>query len=153
MQQEKVLQQQQTEKRLKDTNKIVTAYGDFFNHISLRKGWKTAPFTREGVKPLFRIAALVVVKIRQDLDHATPGFKMRMVDGSAREYMWSVTTDPTKSDSTSNEFIQGIVHATFKDNTGYVEGLSAQVVQAEINSVIAAGALLNDPDPDAMLDG
>jgi hypothetical protein len=134
MQQDQAAQQQQVQKRLKDTNALVNAYADFFNHISLRKGWKTVPFKLDDLKPLFWAAALIVVKLRADLDQAMPGFKMRMVDGSAREYMWSITDDPAAGPESRTIFIREVVHATFKDNRGYVEGLTAERVQTEIDS-------------------
>ena len=62
-----------------------------------------------------------MVRIRSVLDKIDPSFKMRMVDGAAREYMWSISKVPKDG---AERFIRGIVHATFKDGRGYVEGLS-----------------------------
>mmetsp|Transcript_2008 Transcript_2008/g.4458 ORF Transcript_2008/g.4458 Transcript_2008/m.4458 type:complete len:188 (-) Transcript_2008:178-741(-) len=49
-------------------NEIFAAYNFFFEHIGLRKGWRTAPFEREEVQAPFRAAAEVVVVVRAKLD-------------------------------------------------------------------------------------
>ncbi len=53
------------------------------------------------------------------------GEKLRVKEGSAREFLWSVEKDPLDS---PQEFVRGIVHATLSHEDGYVEGLSAEKV-------------------------
>lgn len=107
---------------------IVAAYEEFFNHIGFRKGWKVPPFSREEVGAAFLAAALVVARARVlVLDPRDPGIKIRQVEGSARDWMHSpecavlLREDP-------DSFIAGLVHATFKDGKGYVEGITEQEV-------------------------
>ncbi len=78
-------------------------------------------------------AAEVVVRIRSALDKIDPTFKMRMVDGAAREYMWTVKK-PTEC---PEKFVRDLVRATFKDGKGYVEGLSAEKIDDFIKYVCA----------------
>ena len=134
--QHRAAEQQRQAKQIEDTKNLVSAYCSFFEHISLRKGWKTVPFTQEGLKPLFLRIAKIVVAIRTDLDQVSPGFKMRMVDGSAREYMWTVTSDPAADDKQSSEFIRAMVHETFKDASGYVEGLTKAYVDKRVTDAL-----------------
>ena len=77
------------------------------------------------VKSLLERAAEIVVRIRSVLDKDDPSFKMRMVDGAAREYLWTVKTKPSEC---PEKFVRDLVHATFKDGRGYVEGLSKEKI-------------------------
>lgn len=114
-------------------DEILAAYSDFFDHISFRKGWKTPPFSKADSKSAFATAACVVARARVEiLDVRDPGFKLRQVDGSARDWMHSpdlgqvLQKDP-------RQFIAGLVHATFQDAKGYVEGLA----ESEVNGFLA----------------
>lgn len=53
--------------------------------------------------------------------------QLRMIDGSGREYLWTVCENPDILENPLN-FVVGLVHATFKDGVGYVEGLSKDKV-------------------------
>ena len=63
---------------------------------------------------------------REVLDVRNPGFKMRQLEGSARDWLHGEAA--SQLGSRSPEFVRGLVHATFRDNEGYVEGLSEQEV-------------------------
>ena len=41
-------------------DEIEAAYGDFFNHISFRRGWKVPPFKPQEARQAFQTAARVV---------------------------------------------------------------------------------------------
>lgn len=102
-----------------EKTKIKTAYSDFWNSIQFRKGWSNPPFQQSEVEPYLDSAAEVVARIRHELDHDDPQFKLRMIDGSAREYLWSLETKPKHP----RRFIKALVKATFRDAHGYIEGL------------------------------
>ena len=102
---------------------IFESYCDFFSHISFRKGWKIPPFKRADAEPAFRRAARVVALIRSR-DLSGSGFTVRQRDGSARDWMHDA---PSPVDS-ADAFFDGLLHATFQDANGYVEGLTAAEV-------------------------
>eukprot|EP01127_Copromyxa_protea_P012565 TRINITY_DN3295_c0_g1_i4.p1 TRINITY_DN3295_c0_g1~~TRINITY_DN3295_c0_g1_i4.p1 ORF type:complete len:522 (-),score=142.44 TRINITY_DN3295_c0_g1_i4:144-1709(-) len=58
---------------------------------------------------------------------------MRMVEGNSKEYMWNITEDPTEN---PEEFLHGLIHATFQDGNGYVEGLTKPVLDTEIERIL-----------------
>lgn len=53
---------------VKKVQQVLTAYLAFFDHIALRKGWRTVPFAAAEVQPLFGVAAQVVVLLRERID-------------------------------------------------------------------------------------
>lgn len=69
-------------------------------------------------------AAEIVVRTRAVLDKRDPSFKLRMVDGAAREFLWTLTKKPTAA--SAPKFIRDLVHATFRDGKGFVEGLTRE---------------------------
>lgn len=111
---------------------IVAAYEAFFDHISFRKGWKQPPFPLEDARPVFTIAARIVSHARIEvLDARDAGFKIRQLEGSARDWMHSPEHAVLLRDD-KQKFLAGLVHATFKDARGYVEGLD----EKEVNDFI-----------------
>jgi hypothetical protein len=114
-------------------NEVAMAYDSFFDHISFRKGWKQLPFTRHDVEATFPIAARIVALARTEiLDVRDEGIKLRQVEGSARDWMHS-SECPQLLRSSPDEFVCGLVHATFQDANGYVEGLD----KSEVDRFIA----------------
>ena len=113
-------------------SQLIGAYSDFWNNIRFRQGWQKPIFLKEEVLPLLDRAAEIVIRKRTELDAKSTEFKMRMVDGSAREYLWTVKEHPIsptdKTKQKENEFVQQLVHATFKDGNGYVEGLTKEEI-------------------------
>lgn len=136
------------------------------SHITLRKGWRSVPFSPAEITPALSHAAKISAWIRSELDRSPAnlgvfteskrqsdrggflrsasagthpdindgsGFKLRMLEGSVHEYLWSVKEIPKGSASgahSSNpdvyiQFIRDLVHYTFRDGRGYVEGLTA----------------------------
>lgn len=115
-----------------EATRVAEAYDAFFEHISFRKGWKEPPFTREESSGAFKAASHVVARIRCEvLDQRDPGFKIRQVDGSARDWMHSPEC-PQLLREQPERFVAGLVHASFRDAHGYVEGLHEE----EINDFI-----------------
>lgn len=109
------------------------AYADFWHALQFRRGWAKPPFSLEDVDDLLWKAADYCVRIRSHLDEANDGtIKMRVVDGSAREWLWTVNYDPRKEPV---RFIRGLVHATFMDSRGYVEGLSEEEVDDYMDDI------------------
>lgn len=113
---------------------IAASYDSFFDHISFRKGWKDPPFAKADAMTAFGAASIIAARARIEvLDPRTPGLVLRQVDGSARDWMHSpelataLQEDPAK-------FVHGLVHATFKDARGYVEGLE----ESEVDDFIRA---------------
>jgi len=115
---------------------VVHSYADFFAHISFRKGWAKPSFEYYDVFHLFVRAAYVVVRIRLHLDSMTSGIKIRQLDGSARDWMWTVTENPASDAMKEEQFIRNLIHKTLCDAKGYVEGLSAEIVDKYIDELI-----------------
>ena len=117
---------------------LAKGYAQFFDHISLRKEWRTVPFALADVEHFFSSAAVIVAELRRELDVATPGaIKVRKVDGSADEYLWNVKTNPNPAEHSPAEnqaFVAALVHETMKDSNGYVEGLTEATVEAAIQT-------------------
>ena len=114
-----------TREETRKKQELIDAYSDFWNNIKFRKGWQKPLFQRDEVLHLLDRAAEIVIRKRSLLDKDGE-FKMRMVDGAAREYLWSVTEHPIVPADKAKEdkFVHDLVHATFKDANGYVEGLT-----------------------------
>jgi hypothetical protein len=113
-------------------SEVAASYDDFFNHISFRKGWREPPFVQQEVAPLFISAAGIVARVRIEiLDARDEGIKLRKVDGSACDWMHSSECSSLLQ-TCPNLFLEGLVHATFKDGKGYVEGLSKNEVDSFI---------------------
>ena len=118
---------------------IERCYGDFFNFLPFRKGWKTPPFTAGAAAGPFRRAARIVAAARKrDLDDG--GFTLTAVDGAARDFMHGVDARTPLDDA----FRDSLVHATLQDANGYVNGATRDRVDAFIVRYAAAAALPDD---------
>jgi len=107
-------------------DEIFQSYNLFFEHIGIRKGWRTAPFEREQVQPLFYIAAEIVASIRTRLDkEGQKGIVLRQLEGSSMDFLWGWNPErcPCSSREVEKEFVRGLVLATLSDRHGPVEGL------------------------------
>jgi len=107
--------------QLENATRVKDAYLDFWRNLKFRKGWDAPLFAAEEVDDLLSHAAEIVVRVRTWLDDAHPGFCMRVVGGSSQEFLWDLDYHPRER---PDAFLRGLVHATFKDAKGYVEGLS-----------------------------
>jgi len=114
---------------------VVESYADFFAHISFRKGWAKPSFSYSDVFPYFVKAAYAVVRIRLHLDAVTDGIKIRQIDGSARDYMWTVTENPKNNFEKAEQFLRNLIHKSLCDANGYVEGLSQELVDKFIGEL------------------
>lgn len=120
---------------------VYNAYYGFFNHIGLRKGWRTAPFEEEEVQVPFWTAAQTVALVREELDRLRgDGVILRQVDGSAMNFLWSWNPDRRLSfepsvghGDTVREFVSGLVFATLSDGHGLVEGLQKGTVEVYVD--------------------
>jgi len=125
-----------TSKQLHASRSVQEAYNDFWNDIKFRKNWESPFSPLSELSPLLAKAAQIVVRIRSYLDEKDPTFKLRMTDGSAREYLWGLQhhedTEPLKD---PDHFVRQMVHATFRDANGYVEGLSEQQINEFIQLI------------------
>jgi len=119
------------------TEEIFDAYNFFFEHIGLRKGWRTAPFRRDDVQAPFWAAAEVVVDVRAWLDaqRGATGVVLRQVEGSAMNFLWGWSPDkpPASSDQAREVFFRGLVFATLSDGNGLVEGLQPSLVESYVS--------------------
>jgi len=121
---------QLTEEDYDDAEKVNAAYLLYFTHVRFRNGWAEPALLRSEVEGPFKEAAGYVLRIRRFLDAQHPSeTKLRMVDGAAQAYLHTpaAATDRKAGEAT---FVQRLVHATFRDATGYVEGLDEQTVDA-----------------------
>mmetsp|Transcript_17218 Transcript_17218/g.28506 ORF Transcript_17218/g.28506 Transcript_17218/m.28506 type:complete len:263 (-) Transcript_17218:777-1565(-) len=103
----------------KKTRLVQESYMSFFNHISLRHGWRKVPFGRRDIEELTQCASEIVVKIRSSLDARAKGIILRKLSGSSHDYLWGIQ-HPPKGSSQTSKFIRKLVHATFQDATGGV---------------------------------
>jgi len=114
---------------------ILAAYNFFFEHIGLRKGWRTAPFQFAEVQAPFQAAAEVVVVVRARLDAERGGMLvLRQVEGSAMNFLWSWSPSrpPGSSHKALEDFFRGLVFATLSDGRGLVEGLDSTTVESYV---------------------
>eukprot|EP01124_Arcella_intermedia_P034985 TRINITY_DN8803_c0_g3_i1.p1 TRINITY_DN8803_c0_g3~~TRINITY_DN8803_c0_g3_i1.p1 ORF type:complete len:389 (-),score=121.06 TRINITY_DN8803_c0_g3_i1:59-1225(-) len=112
---------------------VKDAYSAFWDNIKFKRGWEKPLFSKEEVDHLLEEAADIVVEIRNGLDQKDPSFKLRMLEGNGREFLWSVQEHPRSNPS---NFVRGLIHATFQDANGYVEGLTKEAVEAHINHIL-----------------
>ena len=119
---------------------IEACYLEFFNFLPFKRGWKQPPFPRARAAAHFRSASRVVALVRSR--ELAKGFQLRSVDGAARDWMHSAGDVPMST----RAFRDGLVHETFKDGAGYVDGLSHARVAAYID---AYAPLAADADDDA----
>jgi len=124
-------------------SEILAAYNFFFEHIGLRKGWRTAPFQKEEVQAPFQAAAEVVTVVRARLDEqGGGGMVLRQLEGASMSFLWG--WDPGRPPGSSHgaleEFFRGLVFATLSDGRGLVEGLDNEVVEYYVSRhpIIAA---------------
>ena len=112
---------------------VASAYGDYFCHIRFARGWETAPFRREDAAPLFDTAALACALIRSRELGGERAFILRQTDGSARDWFHGDAPDPVAA---PRQFVDGLVHATFQDGAGYVEGLDERRVDELLDEYV-----------------
>jgi len=114
---------------------VLGAYNAFFDHIGLRKGWRTAPFDRDEVQAPFLAAAEVVTVVRARLDEeGGGGMVLRQLEGSAMDFLWGWPPErrPGSSPEALGEFFRGLVFATLSDARGLVEGLTEETVESYV---------------------
>jgi len=123
---------------------ILGAYNFFFEHIGIRKGWRTPPFKREDVQEPFMASAEVVAVVRGRLDQEGRGMVLRQLEGSAMDFLWGWSPDkpPASTQEILQEFFRGLVFATLSDANGLVEGLDVATVEYYVNShpIIGTGS-------------
>lgn len=128
----------QRRSRASDAGKVdhvFEAYMNFFEHVRFRNGWATPPFTRDDVSPIFREAADVTVRIRNFLDVKNPATKLRKADGEAQAFLHSEQALALFKNGENRKMIAAIVHATFRDAIGYVEGLNRATVDSYLAEI------------------
>lgn len=121
-----------TPKQQRDVLNVKSAIESFWDNIKFRKEWEKPLFSKEEVQPLIQEASEIVVRIRSDMDEKDPSFKLRLLDGNAREYLWGLTSNPKKH---PERFVRNLVHSVFQDSNGYVEGLTKKDVDEKIKQI------------------
>ena len=109
-------------KELDDVSRLHSQYLTYFDHIRFRKGWAEPAFQTEDVTELFREAADYTVRIRKLLDERTVEAKLRSLDGQAQLWLHAGKGVPSPL-ADPGRFVRELVHNTFQDARGYVEGL------------------------------
>lgn len=104
---------------------MTQAYAEFWDNIKFTRGWAVPFVPLSEVTELLEAAAECVVWIRCHLDHFNHGMKFRLQTGAAHEYLWTLHSHPWEF---PEQFVRDLVHATFKDGSGYVEGLTEEVI-------------------------
>eukprot|EP00929_Paragymnodinium_shiwhaense_P023430 TRINITY_DN14662_c0_g1_i1.p1 TRINITY_DN14662_c0_g1~~TRINITY_DN14662_c0_g1_i1.p1 ORF type:complete len:285 (-),score=81.91 TRINITY_DN14662_c0_g1_i1:287-1141(-) len=129
--------------RLQKAREMLEAYNSFFEHIGIRKGWRTPPFSKEEVQIPFWAASEVVVNVRQWLDENSDGMVLRQLEGSSMNFLWGWAPGkcPVGSQAVFEEFFRGLVEATLSDGHGLVEGLD----KATVDYYVSCHSLLANP--------
>lgn len=114
---------------------ILAAYNFFFEHIGIRKGWRTPPFKREDVQGPFMAAAEVVAVVRHRIDEMGHGMVLRQLEGSSHDFLWGWSSDKAPSQAAHlPDFFRGLVFATMSDANGLVEGLDDATLDYYVQS-------------------
>eukprot|EP00658_Telonema_sp_P-2_P016343 TRINITY_DN16340_c0_g1_i1.p1 TRINITY_DN16340_c0_g1~~TRINITY_DN16340_c0_g1_i1.p1 ORF type:complete len:288 (-),score=56.46 TRINITY_DN16340_c0_g1_i1:224-1087(-) len=108
-------------------------YVSFFEHISIRKGWRQPPFALEDLQDLFRVAAEVVGLVRTRLDGLKRGMALRQIEGSSHDFLWGLNQNPKISLPGQDagyvlQTLTDLVLATFSDRHGLVESLDKSLL-------------------------
>eukprot|EP00667_Euglena_gracilis_P002991 EG_transcript_2998 len=111
---------------------VVDAYAHFWAQPKFAEGLAAPPCRPEDVADLLHRAAAIVVYIRRHLDREDSEPKVRVAEGSAHEYLWSLAYDPRQH---PDRFVRELVHATFQDSVGYVEDLTEACVDEYIAEI------------------
>eukprot|EP00930_Biecheleria_cincta_P084631 TRINITY_DN74080_c0_g1_i1.p1 TRINITY_DN74080_c0_g1~~TRINITY_DN74080_c0_g1_i1.p1 ORF type:complete len:328 (+),score=81.21 TRINITY_DN74080_c0_g1_i1:30-1013(+) len=115
------------------SREILGAYNFFFEHIGIRKGWRTPPFGKEEVQAPFMASAEVVAVVRRRIDEQGGGMVLRQLEGSAMDFLWGWCPEKPPGQALE-EFFRGLVFATLSDAKGLVEGLDAATVDYYVRS-------------------
>jgi len=115
------------------SREILGAYNFFFEHIGIRKGWRTPPFGREEVQAPFMASAEVVAVVRRRIDEQGGGMVLRQLEGSAMDFLWGWCPEKPPGQAL-DDFFRGLVFATLSDAKGLVEGLDAATVEYYVQS-------------------
>eukprot|EP00435_Cladocopium_sp_Y103_P044512 s912_g12.t1 len=117
------------------SHEILAAYNFFFEHIGIRKGWRTPPFKREDVQGPFMAAAEVVAVVRHRIDEMGQGMVLRQLEGSSHDFLWGWSPEkaPNQADHLP-DFFRGLVFATMSDANGLVEGLDDATLDYYVQS-------------------
>lgn len=89
----------------------------------------------EASTPIAKVAE-IVVRIRTELDAQEEGLKLRQLEGSAKEHLWQMQEEKRRPSDDESQFVRDMVHATFKDGDGYIEGLTKEKVDEYLNTII-----------------
>eukprot|EP00931_Biecheleriopsis_adriatica_P054803 TRINITY_DN32284_c0_g2_i1.p1 TRINITY_DN32284_c0_g2~~TRINITY_DN32284_c0_g2_i1.p1 ORF type:complete len:365 (-),score=108.47 TRINITY_DN32284_c0_g2_i1:126-1220(-) len=112
---------------------ILGAYNFFFEHIGIRKGWRTPPFKKEEVQGPFMASAEVVAVVRKRIDEQGGGMVLRQLEGSSHDFLWGWSPEKRPAQALE-EFFRGLVFATLSDAKGLVEGLDSATVDYYVRS-------------------
>ncbi|CAE7515057.1 unnamed protein product [Symbiodinium natans] len=117
------------------SHEIFNGYNFFFEHIGIRKGWRTPPFKKEDVQGPFMASAEVVAVVRHRIDEQGNGMVLRQLEGSSHDWLWGWAPEkPPHEAEFLPEFFRGLVFATFSDANGLVEGLDADTLDYYVQS-------------------
>ncbi|CAJ1394385.1 unnamed protein product [Effrenium voratum] len=117
------------------SHEILAAYNFFFEHIGIRKGWRTPPFKREEVQGPFMAAAEVVAVVRHRIDEMGQGMVLRQLEGSSQDFLWGWSSEKAPNQAPwLVEFFRGLVFATLSDANGLVEGLDDATLNYYVES-------------------
>lgn len=117
------------------SHEIFNGYSFFFEHIGIRKGWRTPPFKKEDVQAPFMASAEVVAVVRHRIDEQGNGMVLRQLEGSSHDWLWGWSPEkPPHQAEFLPEFFRGLVFATLSDANGLVEGLDAATLDYYVQS-------------------
>lgn len=114
-------------------------YNGFFEHISIRKGWRKAPFEPADLKRVFELSSQVVGFLRARQDSLGLGMTLRQVAGSSHEFLWGLEKNP-RVDLPGQDLVyvlrtvEQLVLATLSDKNGLVEGLREELVLKSVHA-------------------
>ena len=123
---------------------IYQSYLSFWDHIRFRKGWATPRFEVGDVDGLLERAADHAGHILADMEHrreqSGEGAMLLQRGGDSTAFLMGVEYDPLESEGANTRFVRELVHSTLCDATGYVQGLTSDVIDAKIREAQAEEA-------------
>lgn len=112
---------------------VTQSYVRFWNTVKKTR-WQHASLlsNSDHVEEYLSLAAEIVTRVRSRLDCEKPANPHRLKEGSAVEFLWLLDYYP---EDHPRKFTRGLVHATFSDSKGYLEGLSKSQLDHWIDQV------------------
>ena len=126
-----------------DPRVIEETFANVFNHVAVKRGWRTLPFTLDEMALVFAMAAVAVGKCRQKQKrNSNNSFTLTKIGGCSWDYLFSITAKDMVSlkNETGNEqtklMVEELTKHTLRDATGFVGGVNEEEIVQEVQRVL-----------------